>query len=278
MRGERHMWIGAYFMGPGPVDKRTVTGLIGLLWDDFSIGHDGMASFGTRPVASVSSVQDWLVRALSEQEAAPDNQVAVWSGNASPRNWCLITDTSGKAQNRSGRADDAAMFLGVNVGLVRSGHSVYHFARKAASLLMEDASIWYGFVDVSESQTVPDVSVWSGEADGLSFELSVQQALWSQYRLATRGFVRDVFWGNVLGLRLASLVLGAGLEAAIVRLETDYGVRVPWEQSPLGAVSVFLDENPATFARRRTHEMSNLADSVQAAAMLRHLWSCAGIL
>lgn len=285
----RHaLWLVAHAAGAAPLDAQLVVNLFSLAQEHFVLSGPTHASFGPDDHGVVREPQQWLAAHSAQMTQCHmdspycSTQLSMWRIHKTRPSWTLEVNTFGV----NGLRSSPTLCLRVDILAAKTDASVYSFAREAASAIMSNTRVWYGFIDVCDIAMAPKTATYSCVGVGYndSWEHLVEQEVWSEYALAAHRTVRNVYWGNILGPELAHRLRQAEYERYAAHLDntTPHGRPVEMHADS-GAVALFLDDNPVAFAQHRDsglamEQLGSMSRCVKTAGMLRWVMSRAGML
>lgn len=271
MNTTSYMWLVAYGTGRSALRSRTLRRVFDLAAEfcDLAVEPVRVATLHRRAVERVRFSQ-WLDRAL--EKGHDDDIISLWSESW---RWVFFSEcstsharwTDGDGPDRL----DPRLVFGIELDLIRA-HAAPAFCRSLCDVLVHDPDIWYGYIDITDIESVGDFHFYLDNGTTGTWDRLIELRWWQDHGLVHRNMVRGVFWANVLGSEFYQRLQGSGFEERCEREQV-----TPLIIEANNRAAILLDDDPRAFAGQRAHLHAS-ADCVRLGGVLRASFSAAGLL
>lgn len=282
------MWVCFYGDGDQQIRKETISRITQLLNDDFTLGRARGAIGTNERTVAVADLCRWIEEAQDAQHRELPRRLPYWvwgpQGGAGSPAWSISCDNRLQYKyDAPNRAGDPRVVLHVDFATSKEAGALRLSVQKLVDAILNDDSIWYGFIDPVNAEAVRSSAVYLGDwpENAGCWERYVEMSYWQDHALRDRDRVRGVFWGNMFGPKFAQRVRNADLELQLQRLYEE------WMHQPVvianvgtGSMAILLDDNPLSFARFRDVglERGSLSGAIHSGGMLKEVLSRARLL
>jgi hypothetical protein len=283
-----HLWLAVYNESMQPIAADLCNEIFELLDRHFELGRATYASYGSQPRTPIKDPRQWLhehakqLEAQSRSQPMSTGQASMWKPRERCPTWGLVAMWSQLTRVEGVSSRDPSLIVGVDLAIARSADAIRAYAYEATALLLRRPETWYGLLNPGMIPYVGRDSFYrDADATMRRWEPFVEQCYWHKHALATRDRVRGIYWGNIFGSDFSRKIVEAGyLRRAEVAVENWPEAPVTLTEAATGAMAVFLDNDPARFARQREtgFDLDTMSGAVMSAGMLKDVLSRAQML
>lgn len=277
-------WIAAYGSGDNPIETSTVLGVFGAVADVFDTSRMSGSYCGEKE-KRVEDGKAWMAGSLARLQEdcnCPEtvgSEFSLWKSDSEGLSFYINVACMSSMSESARWKRDPVVCIGIDCKLAKFPNSTRICAERASRVLIQDKSIWYGQIDCDQVSNIRHPSFRYAEVySGWCWEKLVEQGTWLKYGLATRDRVRGVYWGNIFGPGFASRLLKSGFDEAIKNVYDNYGQQPVILREALGSMAVFVDNDPESFGKNRSHQLDGMSRSVLVGSILRFVMGNAGLL